>query len=305
MKDDRRSVRPLRFGGLLLPNAEWPVVVGRAMELERLGFDLVVMDDHLSNPVRPAQPWLEVWTALAGIAAATTSIRLGPLVSNTVLRHPGLLARQASTVDQIAGGRLEIALGSGYAPSDHRGVQQPMWSAAERAVRFREAVATVDALLRGEHAPAGEFVDVGDLAIAPLSAQHPRPPLTIAADGPLALDVAATYGDAWVSFGGWDLATDEAIAITRRRSDELDRRAEAIGRDPATIGRTLLAGSAAVNRDPIWTSVEAFEDFTGRFRAIGIDTIVFYFPPDAVSRAVDDDTVGRVIHEVMPRLRAG
>src|SRR5690606_6872812 len=110
---------PMRFGALLLPTGSWPDLVQRAREAEAIGFDFVWLDDHAAHPARPRAPWSEVWTALAGLAAATTRVRLGPLVANVILRHPVLLARQARTVEQIAGGRLEVGLGAGYAASDH------------------------------------------------------------------------------------------------------------------------------------------------------------------------------------------
>lgn len=273
------------------------------LDVEAAGFDLVVIDDHLVNPVRPGLPWMDAWTALAAAAEVTSTIRLGPLVSNVVLRHPAMLARHAHTVDQISGGRLELAIGSGYSPTDHRFVEQPEWQPAERAERFDEAVAIVRALLAGEPAPAGRHYDVGDLHLAPPSPQG-RPSITVAADGPRALATAVAHADRWVSFGGWGLTTEQAVTVTRRRMATLDRLCEQAGREPSTLGRCLLAGSAAVNAEPIWTSVDAFEDFVGRFREIGIDTFIVYWPPTSVSRDVDEDTVRQVLADVVPRLTA-
>src|SRR5690606_3157729 len=109
---------PIRFGGLLIPNRGWTSTLTAARELESLGFDLVAVDDHISNPVAPQRPWAEAWTTLAALAGATSTIALSTLVSNTVLRHPVLLSRQALSVDDISNGRLEIGLGAGYAPVD-------------------------------------------------------------------------------------------------------------------------------------------------------------------------------------------
>lgn len=296
------AARPLRFGGLVIPNVGWDEIRRRARQLEDSGFDLVVVDDHISNPVRTTQRWAEAWTALAAIAASTSTIRIGPMVSNTILRHPVVLARQAMTLDDISRGRLEVGLGAGYAPTDFAAVERSDLSSLDLSNRFAEAVATIDALLRGTPPPAGTWFDVSDIEL--VRPEHARPlPLTIAGDGPISLDTAARWGDRWVSYGGWGLSTADLAAVVRRSMATLDERSEAHGRSAGDVGRTLLAGSAAVNTDPIWTSVDAFEDFVGRFRELGVDTFVFYWPPTAASREVDDRTVDTVVAEVMPRLR--
>lgn len=299
----QHASRRLRFGGLLIPNVSWAELRRGAAQLEELGFDLVTVDDHVSNPIRPTHPWAEAWTALGAIAASTSRIRLGPLVANTILRHPVLLARQALTLDAISDGRLELGLGAGYAPSDFAAVGREQLTPTDGSRRFAEAVGVVHALLHGHPPMAGSWFDASSVALRE-PADSPVPPLTIAADGPISIDTTARWGDRWVSFGGWGLTTDRAVSVTRARSALLDERCAAHGRAPESVGRTLLAGSAAVNTDPIWTSVGAFEDFVGRFREIGIDTFVFYWPPASVSRAVDPSVVEAVVADVIPRLRA-
>lgn len=287
----------MRFGALLLPTGTWPDLVRRAQETEALGFDFVWVDDHAMHPARPDAPWFEAWTALAGLAAETWRVRLGPLVSNVVLRHPVVLARQARTVEQIAGGRLEVGLGAGYAPSDHAALGEPPWPADERAERFAEAVAVIDALLRGEPATVdGEHYRVEEMVLAPQPVGDKRPPLAIAAHGSRALGVAARHGDTWVSYGGFGLDPDEVLRRTRRRLAELERACEAIGRDPQTVRRRLLAGSGALTRDPIWTSVDAFGEFAGRLQEAGVDELALHYPPAAVNPpgAVRDGIVAEI-----------
>lgn len=296
--------QPLRFGGLVIPNSGWVEIERAAKRLESLDFDLIAVDDHVSNPVKTTQRWAEAWTVLGAIAAATSTIRLGPLVANTILRHPVVLARQALTVIDISGGRLELGLGAGYAPTDFAAVEHRELEPVERSQRFAEAVGMIHRLLRGEGGSKGSWFDTADISLRTADVGPAAPPLTIAADGPIALDTAARWGDRWVSFGGWGLSHDDAVAVTRRRSQQLDERCDAHGREPTDVGRTLLAGNAAVNADPIWTSVAAFEDFVGRFREVGIDTFVFYWPPASVSRSVDEVAVETIVTEVMPRLRA-
>jgi alkanesulfonate monooxygenase SsuD/methylene tetrahydromethanopterin reductase-like flavin-dependent oxidoreductase (luciferase family) len=258
---------------LLIPNTGWPELLARARRLEDMGVATVWVDDHALNPAHPEQPWLDAWSVLPALAAATTSVHLGPLVANGLLRSPAMLARHALSVDHISGGRLELGLGAGYATGDHAVAGRP-------AAPFAELVATVDSALRGRAVVDG---------LPPLAPVARRVPLTVAAHGPRALRVAAEYADRWVSYGGFGLATADHLALTRRRVEALAG---------ATASRMLLAGSPAVTAEPIWRSVGAAEDFAGRYREIGIDEFTFYYPPGpmwhdpAADRVFEDYVTG-------------
>ncbi len=255
----------MSFGALLLPNVPWTELVRRAADAEAAGFDAVWIDDHIVHPARPESPWLEAWTTLAGLATTTQTITIGPLVSNIVLRAPALLARQALTVDELSAGRLDVGIGAGYAPSDHAALGEEVWPDAERFRRFEAAVAQVREALPGV-------------------------PLTVAAHGRRAIGVAARYGDAWVSFGGFGLTAETVLEATRERVELLGSLAN--GRP---IRRRLLAGSAALTPEPIWQSVGAFDDFVGRYRAIGIDEFAFHWPPQATNPNVDAAVVDEIV----------
>ncbi len=280
------DVMRLRFGGLLIPCFGWPEALGRATELEQAGFDAVVVDDHLVNPADPQGPWSECWSLLAALAAKTTRIALGPLVSNTILRPPAVLARQALTVDEISGGRLELAIGAGYAPTDYRGAGRSVPAVNERREQFAAALGIVTEHLDNAAANGRRHI-----------------PITVAAHDRSSLDLAARFADRWVSYGAWGKTLDELVDLTRRRGEWLDERCAELGR-AAPPSRSVLIGSAAVCRDPLWTSVDAFEDAIGRFANVGIDTFYVYWPPTVVSRAVDQTVVDTVLAEVIPRLRA-
>jgi alkanesulfonate monooxygenase SsuD/methylene tetrahydromethanopterin reductase-like flavin-dependent oxidoreductase (luciferase family) len=297
----------MRFGALLLPDVPWPQLVERARAAERLGFDWVWLDDHAFHPARPDAPWLETWTALAGLATATERVRVGPLVANVVLRHPVLLARQARTVEEIAGGRLEVGLGAGYAASDHAAVGEQGWAAGERAERFAEAVALVDALLRGGPTTfAGRHYAVHEMVIAPPPHAPPRPPLAVAAHGPRAIRAAARHADTWVSYGGFGRSPDAVLAVTRRRVAALEAACRAAGRDPQAVRRRLLAGSAALTRAPLWRSPDDFVAFAAPLAEAGIDELALHFPPEPVNPpgTVRAGAVERIAAEAFPLLHA-
>jgi alkanesulfonate monooxygenase SsuD/methylene tetrahydromethanopterin reductase-like flavin-dependent oxidoreductase (luciferase family) len=281
----------MRVGALLLPDAHWPELVRRAQRAERLGFDWVWVDDHAHHPADAAQPWMESWTALAGLAGVTARVVLGPLVANPVLRAPAVLARQARTLQAISGGRAEVALGSGYAVGDHAAADVPVWSPAERAERFAAAVARVDGLLSGDAWIAGGAVE--------------RPPLAVAAHGPRALELAARHADTWVSYGGFGLTPAQVLDVTARRGARLDAACTAIGRDPGTIRRRLLAGSAALTQAPLWRSPEDFVAWAAPLAAAGIDELALHFPAENVHPpgTIDPQMVERVAREAFPALR--
>ncbi|WP_025737196.1 LLM class flavin-dependent oxidoreductase [Mycobacterium genavense] len=269
------------FGVLLFPNVAWATLLDRCEQAEELGLRSLWIDDHGANPQASKANWFEAFTTLAGLANCTRRMLLGRLVSNVILRHPVLLARQAITLENMSGGRLRLGIGAGYACTDHELLGTTPWARDERAERFAEAVELIDALLRAEPVDfAGKYYDVRGVRLRPAPAQRPRPPMCIAAHDHSSLRLVARFGDIWSSFGGWGLSSAELLAITQRRSAILDELCAEVGRDPSSIRRQILAGSPATTPDPIWSSVQAFDDWVAGWQQIGIDEIVLYFPPE-------------------------
>jgi F420-dependent oxidoreductase-like protein len=280
----------LRFGLCTDQNLSWERTLERWRLFERLGFDSAWDCDHYVQPSRPTGPYLEAWTLLAALAAATERIRIGVLVSCNTFRHPALLAKEAVTVDHVSGGRLELGLGAGWYEPEHAmyGIEFP----PPRLLvdRFEEAVEVVDGLLRGERATyEGRHYQLRDAHFAPPPVQRPRPPLTLGAHGPRMLRIVARYADAWNSFG-----TTEQI---RSRSAVLDEACAEIGRDPGEIVRSLYYWVARADGDP-WSSIDAFQDVVGRYREAGIDEFILDHPRDDQL-----DVLERVAADVIPRLR--
>ncbi|BBZ39821.1 LLM class flavin-dependent oxidoreductase [Mycobacterium conspicuum] len=283
------------FGALLFPNVAWSTLVDRCERAEELGFRSLWIDDHVANPQAPRSNWYEAFTTLSGLANCTRRILLGPLVSNVILRHPVVLARQAVTIENMSGGRLQLGIGAGYAPTDHELVGTAPWPRREREARFAEAVELIDALLRAEPVDyAGEHYHVRGVRLRPAPLQRPRPPMCIAAHGRSSLRLVAQFGDIWSSFGGWGLSSPELLAITKERAAALDEFCAEFGRNPSSIRRQILAGSPATTPDPIWSSVQAFDEWVARWRQVGIDEIVLYFPPELL---YEPDLVNPVVLE--------
>ena len=131
----------IRFGICTDQNMPWDLTVERWRLFEDLGFDSLWDCDHYVQPSRPTGPYYEGWTLLAGLAAVTKKARIGVLVSCNTFRHPSLLAKQATTVDHISNGRLEVGLGTGWVEFEHTmfGIEYP--DNAERVDRSRQAAA--------------------------------------------------------------------------------------------------------------------------------------------------------------------
>ena len=294
----------LRFQVIVLPNAPWDELLKRFKYIEELGFDLVTTGDHFVDWSNPPAPWLEAWTLLAAIARETTRIRIATYVTQIPLRNPALLARQALTVDHISNGRLELGLGTGLPidPScDMIGI--PNWSAKERVARFREYVEIVDLLLSNETASyEGKFYQIKDAIMNPRPIQRPRPPIVIAALGPVMLKYAARYADNWNSLSFAE-TFDEQLEETRSRIALIDGNCAAIGRDPDTLRRSYLMfdpkSRASGGSITYYESTDVFVDMVQRVIDLGISEIGLYYPMLDEQRPVFE----KIARDVIPELK--
>jgi len=284
--------RPLRFGLCTDQNLPFPTLVERWQRFEQLGFDSAWDCDHYVQPSRPTGPYFEGWTLLAGLAARTERIRIGVLVSCNTFRHPALLARQASTVDHISGGRLEVGLGTGWVEWEHEmyGIRYP--DAPKRVAQFGEALEVLDMALRNEVISfSGEHFGLNDEKFRPGPVQQPRPPLTLAAHSPKMLRLIAPHVDRWNSMG----SPEEMRGRNERLTDAL----LAAGRDPATVIRSVLHVPSITPDEHPWDSVEAFTDFAGRYREAGMTEIILQPPP---APDEEGELFERISRELVPSL---
>jgi F420-dependent oxidoreductase-like protein len=211
---------------------DWQELLRRVRFAEAAGLDGAWVFDHFKPLYGDRNgPCMEGWTLLAALAAATERIRLGTLVTGATYRHPSVLAAQAATVDQVSGGRLELAVGAAWFEGEHRelGIRFP--PVRERAERLEEAVQVMRRLMTEDGATfEGRHYRLEGATYHPRPAQQPHPPIWIGAGGErLTIPIAARQADVWHSSG-----STEAL---RRKTEVLERAAEAAGRDPASIAR--------------------------------------------------------------------
>ena len=269
----------LRFGVLDVPDAQFPTLVSRWRRVEEFGFDFLYTADHYRHTRDPFLPWFDGWTVLAAMAFETETVRIGPLVTNPVLRGPAVVAKAAVAIDHLSGGRLELAVGKGVEEFDHRAVGLPYWPAAERTARFREYVKVVDGLLRSTEAPftfEGRYYSTYETVVSPAPVQEPRPPLTVGGASPTVRQIAAESADCWNTFALGDARLGEIVEVVRRRNEDLDERCLALDRDPRSLRRSLVLWKPL---DP-WETPDAFERIVTSFREVGIYEFNVMWPPD-------------------------
>jgi len=213
----------------------WPEIIAMARLGEQVGFDSVWVGDHLlyRDEVNGARgPW-EAWTTLAGIAAATSRIAIGPLVACTSFHNPAMLAKMAGTVDEISGGRLILGLGAGWNETEYRAYGFPF---DRRVARFAEAFTIIRSLLRdGKVDFAGEFYTARDCELVP----RPRPggpPLMVGSIGERMLALTMPYVDGWNAWYSWTGNRPEGVAALRAK---VDAACTAAGRKPSDVERTV------------------------------------------------------------------
>lgn len=232
--------RPLKVG-LMFPDTErefaggtarWADLLAMAKLAEDVGFDSIWVSDHLIFRFAEQAPqgvW-ECWSLLAALAASTSRVEIGPLVSCTSFRNPALLAKIASTVDEISGGRLILGLGAGWHEPEYAAFGYPF---DHRVGRFAEALQIIAPLLREGHVDfAGRYYTARDCELRPRGPRPGGPPLMIGTTGARMLRLTAEYADIW---NAWGLNTPEQVTAAQA---QVDTACAEIGRDPATLARS-------------------------------------------------------------------
>ena len=274
--------------GLVLPmfSGDPEKVLTAARTSEDLGYHGLFAFDHFFPPGgRPDQPSLEAFTTLGAVAAATSRVRLGTLVTRTVLRPPGLLAKIASTIDLISGGRMILAIGTGD-PIDrpeHEAFGFPDLSVPERRANLAETVSILKALFVGETYPGGERHPRIDGPLLPPPVQAGGPPIWIGAQSDAVVRMAGQMAEGW---NGWALHPEtfhRKVDVLRSAAEEAGRAVEAtwagivlVGEDQAEADR-MHEARLAKNMDALaWVGpVDRFTEFLLTLHEAGASWAIF------------------------------
>jgi F420-dependent oxidoreductase-like protein len=265
---------------------EWDELVDRVRFAEDAGFDGAWVFDHFTALYGSSTgPCLEAYTLLAGLAARTTRIRLGALVTGITYRHPSILATEAVTVDHVSGGRLELAVGAAWLEEEHAELGIPFPPTAERAERLEEAIGVLRLLMTTDGATfQGRHYQLRGATYRPRPVQRPHPPIWVGAGGPRrTIPVAARQADAWHAFGSLD--------VLRSKAGVLDEHARRAGRDPAEILR-----STSLSLSEPWAEVRST---ALRLADAGFTYLIASWPAEGRGRL--DEFVDRLLPELVAR----
>jgi F420-dependent oxidoreductase-like protein len=210
-------------------------------------------------------PCLEAWSVAAGLAAVTSRIRIGYMVTSNTYRHPAVVANTVATVDLISGGRLDFGFGAGWFEEEHRAYGIALPPLTERFDRFDEAIEVIDMLLTRELSTySGTYYQLTEAYCEPKPVQRPRPPFVIGGKGEnRLLRTAARWADHYNY-------PDPDIEDFKYRLDVLDRWCDELGRDRSEIETSLQ----------IWVEdVAPAAAAAHEAREAGADHIIFYLPP--------------------------
>ncbi|HEV3123825.1 MAG TPA: LLM class flavin-dependent oxidoreductase [Candidatus Dormibacteraeota bacterium] len=281
------SQRSLKLG-LCLPLVEdpqsgrvprWDEIRASAAAAEQMGLDTVWIPDELlwRNPQWPGpRGWWECVAIAGAVAACTSRISVGTWVMANLYRNPTLTAKIVETLDEIAGGRFVFGIGSGSGDSEAEAFGYPR---DHVYTRFEEALEILLPLLKtGRVEHRGTYYQATDLELRP---RGPRPggiPLMIGAHGPKMIRLAARHADVWSGFATEGSHAAGFVPLL----DEVTRACDEVGRDPASIGRSVgvfvepteATGAAASGvGEPIRGSAQKIAEAIAEFAAAGVTQV--------------------------------
>ena len=258
---------------------------------DAVGLDhLFLMDHHLQMDFvgPPDDPVLEGYTALGFLAALTTRVRLGLLVTGVTYRHPGILAKQVATLDVVSGGRATLGLGAAWYRAEHEALGVPFPPLADRFDRLAETLQICARMFADRPGPfEGRCFRLADTRCRPLPLQGANLPVLVGGGGEKrTLRLVATHAHAC------NLIADAGMDEVARKLDVLDGWCAHVGRDPATVRRTVLwTGDPIVRADDL---LALMTDLAG----VGVDEVTL------VSRGDHTTTLETLAEQVLPALTA-
>ena len=309
---------PIRLGALCWNQyAEWPALREAGLRAERIGFDSLWTWDHLYPIVGSHEgPMFEGWLTLAAWAEATARATVGLMVGANTFRNPALVAKMATTLDHISGGRAVLGIGGAWFETEHRAYGFEFGaSPGERLRWLDEAARIMRGMLDGTEPSGKRYYTTRGVRNDPPPVQS-RMRLLIGGGGERrTLRSVARYADACNLGGGFE--------NVRRKAEVLLRHCEEVGRDPAEIERTVTMGVCIIRDDPaeadrVNTALFAHNGRARRwpnqligtpeqvaekmrpFLGIGFRHFIIGFPSP-----YDAESMERMITEVKPMLEAG
>ena len=234
------------------------------------GYEGLFRSDHYMSVTGQADGGsLDAWTTLAALAAVTSRVRLGTLVSPATFRHPSVLAKSAVTVDQVSGGRAELGIGAGWLEAEHRAYGFPFSDMRTRMDLLAEQMEIIARSFADERfSYKGEHYEIEDLDARPKPVQRPRPPVIVGGRaGPRSLALAARWADEYNTFSA---SVDEI----RERRDAFAVAWREAGRDPDAFRfSAMVAVLVGADEGELSDRVARLAEWQGREPAEVLDSL--------------------------------
>jgi F420-dependent oxidoreductase-like protein len=216
----------------------WPSWQKIVRLVEELGFVGLYRSDHFTNAKPPDRESLELWVSLTWLAANTSRIEFGPLVTPFSFRHPALTARIAAAVDDLSSGRLTLGLGAGWQEREHHLFGFDLLDMKSRFERFEEGLECISRLLQSSEPVtfAGQYYQLQEAQVLPHPARKGGPPLLVGGNGfRRTLTLAARFANEWNA----NFLLPEQF---RKANQHLDKLLASEGRGPGSMRRSIMTG---------------------------------------------------------------
>ena len=256
----------------------WQDLAEETQHIEAAGWKGIWIGDHfMVNAADTSGRWQEAWTVIAGLAALTSTLRLGTLVTGNTYRYPPILAKMVAQADVISNGRVTLGIGAGWQENEHIAYDVPFYTAPMRLQRLEESVQILRSLFDNPVTNFdGRHYKIVDAPLNPKPVQ-PRLPILIGGGGEkVTLRLVARYADAWnVASPAEEWA---------RKSRILDEHCERAGRDPKTVHRTaaVLVSPGDPSQSGRFTNFSKLPDLVDLltpFADAGVDEMIVHFNP--------------------------
>src|SRR3990170_4450112 len=223
---------------------DWASLREAGIRADGLGFDSIWTWDHLYPIVGDHEgPILEGWLTLAAWAERTEKARIGLMVGANTFRNPAVVAKMATTLDHISGGRAVLGIGGAWFETEHRGLGIEVGGSPRERLRWLdEAVRIMRGMLHGERPSGKRFYKAKDALNLPPPVQERLPILVGGGGERKTLRIVAKYADACNVGGGFE--------NVRRKDEILRRHCDEVGRDESEIERTAGMGMCIIRDDP-------------------------------------------------------
>ena len=285
--------QPLRVGIKLSQDAPIESYSAVWKLADEARFDHCWAMDHLASigGIGDDRPIFDGWELLAGMATSTTHVRLGLLVTGITYRNPALLAKIATTVDHLSGGRLEFGIGAAWAANEHE--MYAISGLEHRVGLFSEGLQVIRSLWTEERTDFdGRYYTMRNAVANPKPVQKPYPPIWVGSGGPRMLKLTARHADVWNASGAAGRDLENAVAA----SQQLDEACSAISRDPNEIRRSV---QLPAGEDPA-----EIVDRVHRYHEAGFTEIIMMLSGGSMSTSADPvETAAMLAEKVLPELR--